>query len=179
VKTCKIVYVGEVFVEVASTIANFAKNSGKTVIYRPGVLYLKQGIEKIRDILEYTDILITNELGWEVLKENSDEKLVEVADLQKFGPKTVILTKGSEGCEVWVEGRRFAYSLPKKLVKKFKVVDPTGAGDSFSAALIKKILNGSSFEEAIRFAQVAACITCSRVGASPAFPTLREIKNFG
>jgi ribokinase len=180
VKACKIVYIGEVFVEVASAIASFAKNSGKTVVYRPGVPYLKLGIEKIRDVLEHTDIFIMNKLGWEALKKNSGGKLVEIADLQKFGPKTVILTKSGEGCEVWVEGKHFAYSLPKSLARKFKVVDPTGAGDSFSAALIKKLLDGSGLEEAIRFAQVAACITCSRVGASPAFPTLKEImESFG
>ena len=180
VKACKIVYIGEVFVEIASTIANFARNLGKTVLYRPGVPYLKLGIEKIEDVLEHVDIFIINEVGWKELKENSRGKIVEIADLQKFGPETVILTKGSLGCEVWSKKRRRVYPLPKGLTAKFKLVDPTGAGDSFSAALIKKLLDEASLEEAVHFAQVAACITCSRIGASPAFPTLKEIvENFG
>jgi len=81
---------------------------------------------------------------------------------------------------VWTDDQHRSYPVPKYLTRKFRVVDPTGAGDSFSAALIKKLLEGSSLEEAIRFAQVAAYITCSRLGASPVFPTLEEImENFG
>jgi len=179
VKTCKIVYIGEVFVEIASTIANFAENLGKTVLYRPGVPYFKLGIERIKDVLEHVDIFIMNEVGWKELKKSSKEKIAKISDLHKLGPKTVILTKGEKGCEVWTEGKRKMYPLPKRLTEKFKVVDPTGAGDSFSAALIKKLLDEASLEEAVRFAQVAACITCSRMGASPAFPTFTEMmENF-
>ena len=175
VKKCKMVYIGEVFVEMASTIANFAKNLGKTVLYRPGVPYLKLGIEGIKDVLEHVDIFIMNEIGWKELKKSSLGKIGEIFDLCKLGPKIVILTKGEKGCEVWTQKKRNVYLLPKKLSEKFKVIDPTGAGDSFSAALIKKLLDKSSLEEAVHFAQVAACITCSRMGASPAFPTYREI----
>jgi len=179
-KSSRIVYVGEVFTEVASTIADFAKNSGKTVIYRPGAPYLRLGIEKIREILERVDIFIMNEAGWNQLKDSSKGKLSSIAQLQRYGPETIILTKGSQGCEVWADNQHKSYPVPKYLTEKFRVVDPTGAGDSFSAALIKKLLEGSSLEEAIRFAQVAAYITCSRLGASPAFPTLEEImENFG
>jgi len=174
-KPSKIVYIGEVFVEVASTIADFAKNLGKTVIYRPGTPYLKIGIEKIKDVLEHVNIFILNETGWIELKRNSKEKLSNTADLQKYGPETIILTRGDQGCETWTDKEHKSYSIPKSLTKKFKVVDPTGAGDSFSAALIKKLLERSSLEEAVRFAQIAAYITCSRLGASSAFPTLEEI----
>jgi len=174
-KYSKIVYIGETFVEVASTIADFAKNLGKIVIYRPGVPYLKLGIERIKEVIEHTEIFILNEIGWAELKKNSKEKISSIADLQRHGPQTIILTKGMLGCEIWDGEKHKIYPVPKKLIKKFKIVDATGAGDSFSAAFIKKLLEGGSFEEAVRFAQVAACITCSRFGASPAFPTLEEI----
>jgi len=179
-KSSKIVYIGEVFIEVASAIADFAKNSGKTVIYRPGTPYLKLGVDRIRDVLEHTDIFILNEIGWSELKRSSKGRLSNINGLQKYGPETIILTKGGTGCEIWTDREHRVYPISKDLVRRFKIVDPTGAGDSFSAALIKKLLDGSSFEEAIYFAQVAACITCSRLGASPAFPTLEEImENYG
>ena len=121
-----------------------------------------------------------NEAGWNELRNSSKGKLSSIAQLQRYGLETIILTKGSQGCEVWTENQHKSYPVPKYLTEKFRVVDPTGAGDSFSAALVKKLLEGSSLEEAIRFAQVAAYITCSRLGASPAFPTLEEImENFG
>ena len=121
-----------------------------------------------------------NEIGWSKLKRSSKGKLSSIDDLQKYGPETIILTKDGMGCEIWTDREHRVYPISKDLVRKFKIVDPTGAGDSFSAALIKKLLDGSGFEEAIYFAQVAACITCSRLGASPAFPTLEEImENYG
>ena len=176
IRKCEIVYIGEVFTEISSTIASYAKNAGKKIVYRPGVPYFKLGIEKLHDTLQHVDILILNEIGWNALQRNSKAKLEDLTDIQAYGPSVVILTKGSEGCEVLDGETRFKMRVPSYLSKRFRVVDPTGAGDSFSAALIKKLLEKASLKEAVYFAQVAAYITCSRMGASPAFPTLKEVE---
>jgi len=171
----RIIYIGEVFIEVASVLASFAKTQGKTVVYRPGIPYLRLGVEKIHDVLEHTDIFILNNVGWTVLQETSKEKLETPADLLKRGPSTVIMTRGSEGCEVYTREERFIMPIPHDLRSRFKVVDPTGAGDSFSAGVIKGLLEGWNLKKAISYGQVAAIITCSRLGAAPAFPTVEEV----
>jgi len=170
-----IVYVGEVFIEVASLIVNFAKNQKKLVVYRPGTPYLRLGIEKIHNVLERADIFILNQVGWSTLQEESEAELETAAALLNYGPSIVILTKGAEGCEVYTRKEQFEMPLSLSLRTRFKVVDPTGAGDSFSAGLIKGLLEGWNLRKAISYGQAAAAITCSRVGGMPSFPTAQEV----
>jgi ribokinase len=172
----QIVYVGEVFVEMASTIANYAKNKGKTVVYRPGVPYLRLGVEKLQDTLKQVNVFILNSVGWKALQEASKEPLETPVKLLEHGPSIVIVTKGEEGCTVYTLEGSYAMLVPASLRAKFKVADPTGAGDSFSAGLIRGLLEGWDLRKAISFGQAAACITCSRIGATPAFPILSEVE---
>jgi hypothetical protein len=55
------------------------------------------------------------------------------------------------------------------------VADPTGAGDSFVAALSVGLTVGLSQEQALAFASHTAAITVSRMGAMPSLPTLAEV----
>lgn len=173
----KIVYIGEVFVEMASTIANYAKNQGKTVVYRPGAPYLRLGIERLQDILKHVNLFILNSVGWKALQEASEKSLVTPAELLQYGPSIVIVTKGEEGCSVYTLDGSYSISVPASLRVKFKVIDTTGAGDSFSAGLIQGMLEGWKLKRAISYGQAAARITCSRIGAAPAFPTSIEVED--
>jgi ribokinase len=171
----QIVYVGEVFVEMASTIANYAKNKGKTVVYRPGVPYLRFGVEKLQDVLKHVRVFILNNVGWKTLQEASKKPLETPAELLKNGPSIVIVTRGRDGCSVYTLEDSYDISVPAGLRVKYKVTDTTGAGDSFSAGLIRGLLEGWMLKQAISYGQAAACITCSRIGAAPAFPALKEV----
>jgi ribokinase len=172
----QIVYVGEVFTEVASTIASYAKNKGKEVIYRPGAPYLRLGIEKLQDILQHVDVFILNDAGWNSLQDSSEKPLKTSQELLAYGPETVILTKGKEGLIVHTKRDNYVMPVPSAMRARFKTVDPTGAGDSLSAGLIKGLLQGWKLKDAISFGQAAACIKCARVGTGPAFPTLEEVQ---
>lgn len=173
----QIVYVGEVFTEIASTIASYAKNKEKMVIYRPGAPYLRLGLDKLQDTLKHVNIFILNSIGWKGLQESSKKPLKTPKDLLMYGPKVVILTKGEEGCVVYTEEDSYVMLVSANLRAKFKIVDQTGAGDSFSAGLIRGLLAEWELKKAVSFGQVAACITCSRIGASPAFPILSEVES--
>ena len=171
----KIVYVGEVFTEIAPIIADYAHAKGKLVIYRPGEPYMKYGVEILRKILEHTTIFILNKPSWRELTSASTQKLQTPADLLKNGPDHIILTKGDTGCEVFSQDKHQEFPIAATLQSKFNRVDPTGAGDSFAAALIKGLLRNWSVQKSISYAQVAAAITCSRQGTSQAFPTEEDV----
>jgi ribokinase len=173
---CKIVYIGEVFVEVASSIADYAKAREKRVLYRPGTPYMRFGVENLRRVLESTTTFILNQAGWKQLQEASKVKLKSPADLLDYGSESIILTKGIDGCEIFSANKHREFSVAPWLHDKFKAVDPTGAGDGFSAGLIKSLLGNRSVEKAVEYAQVAASITCSRVGTSSAFPSREEVE---
>jgi sugar/nucleoside kinase (ribokinase family) len=173
---CRIVYIGEVFVEVASSIADYSKARGKVVVYRPGVPFMKFGVEGLQRILEHTTIFILNQAGWRQLREASKDKLESPANLFQYGLERVILTKGSEGCEVFSVDKCEEFSVAPSLRAKYKVVDPTGAGDGFSAGLMKGLLHGWSFEKSVAYGQAVASIVCSKAGVNKSFPTEEEVE---
>jgi sugar/nucleoside kinase (ribokinase family) len=172
----QIVYVGEVFTEVASTIASYAKNRGKTVIYRPGAPYLRLGVEKLQGILEHAKVFILNDAGWNSLQNSSKKPLKTPMELLAYGPETVILTRGKEGSVVYTKDGSYVMPVSAVMQARFRTVDPTGAGDSLSAGLIKGLLQGWELKKAISFGQAAACIKCARVGRATTFPTLEEVE---
>lgn len=56
-------------------------------------------------------------------------------------------------------------------------VDTTGAGDVFRAGLIYGMLSGWPIERSMQFANAAAAVSCTRLGAMSAVPALREVSD--
>jgi sugar/nucleoside kinase (ribokinase family) len=96
-----------------------------------------------------------------------------LADLSRFAPAaTMVLTAGERGGLVRAEGRLFRYPA----IAAERVVDPTGAGDVFMAALTAAWLLGGepATSRALRFA--AAAGSCAVEGRGLAgVPTSVEI----
>jgi sugar/nucleoside kinase (ribokinase family) len=55
-------------------------------------------------------------------------------------------------------------------------VDTTGAGDVFRAGFIYALLRGWATDEILRFANAAAAVSCTRLGALGGIPTLQEVE---
>lgn len=55
-------------------------------------------------------------------------------------------------------------------------VDTTGAGDVFRGGLIFALLRGWDTEEALRFANAAAAVSCTRLGAIDGVPSLADVE---
>jgi sulfofructose kinase len=81
----------------------------------------------------------------------------------------LVVTLGPNGV-VALDGDRFvhvpAFSVP--------VVDTTGAGDVFRGGFIYGLLHGWPVERTLRFANAAAAVSCTRLGALNGVPTLAE-----
>jgi sugar/nucleoside kinase (ribokinase family) len=58
------------------------------------------------------------------------------------------------------------------------VVDTTGAGDVFRGAFIVALLRGDAPEDVLRYANAAAAISCTRVGAIASVPAQQEVSRF-
>ncbi|WP_372773877.1 carbohydrate kinase [Mangrovibacterium sp.] len=74
----------------------------------------------------------------------------------------ICVTRGKDGAILFV-GDEFIYNRGYKIT----VADTVGAGDSFLASLISKLLNGSTPQEAIDFASAVGAIVASKEGANP------------
>jgi ribokinase len=92
------------------------------------------------------------------------------ARLREEGPGVVVVTLGGDGCVVADE--RGVASLPAYRVP---VVDTTGAGDCFAAALGLGLAEGRPARQAARLASAAAALAVTRRGAQ-AMPTRAEVE---
>jgi sugar/nucleoside kinase (ribokinase family) len=57
-----------------------------------------------------------------------------------------------------------------------EAVDTTGAGDVFRAGVIYALLRGWPTPDLLRFANAAAAVSCTRLGALGGVPTLDEVE---
>lgn len=70
IENSKSVYIGEVFVEVASSIAANAKAQNIPVFYRCSVPFWELGFERLKPILSQVDILLISNQAWRYLKKS-------------------------------------------------------------------------------------------------------------
>jgi len=68
----------------------------------------------------------------------------------------------------------------QRLVPGFKVktVDSTAAGDIFNGALSVALAEGKAVFDAVRFANAAAALSVTRLGAQPSAPSRADIEKF-
>lgn len=83
----------------------------------------------------------------------------------------VAVTLGGAGAKLFKDGVEIAAASPPAIT----VVDTTGAGDCFVAALTVALLEGQSPAEALRFACTAGALAVTRAGAQPSLPTRAEV----
>lgn len=81
------------------------------------------------------------------------------------GPRVVIITLGEQGAYVCTPTARV--HVPAFAVN---AVDTTAAGDAFNGALAVALTEGHALAVAVRFANAAAALTCTRPGAQNALP---------
>jgi sugar/nucleoside kinase (ribokinase family) len=116
----------------------------------------------IRQVLKYTDIFFPNET--EALRltnsHNVEHAATELAKLARIA----VVKLGARGALVCTEGRRFHVPAVKA-----RVVDTTGAGDSFDAGFLACYFKGGSIEASARAGAVAGARAVSAVGGTGAF----------
>jgi ribokinase len=128
-------------------------------------------------LLRGVSILTPNETEAEVLTGitvNGDFAAAKAAAiLRARGVQTVILTLGARGA--FVANGKIAQRVPGF---KMKALDATAAGDVFNGALAVALAEEQPLTRAVRFANAAAALSVTRLGAQPSVPTRREIERF-
>jgi sugar/nucleoside kinase (ribokinase family) len=157
-------------VEVAKAndvIVSFDPNIRKELLKKEGA------VERLRLAIRKADVISpTLEEAQFITEETEIDKIIE--KLHTMGPRVVVITRDEAGAVYSCGG--------KKVVQegmKVNAIDPTGAGDTFAAALITGILNGWNLSQIACFTNCAGGLATTKQGTiGLALPTLDEVKGF-
>ena len=128
------------------------------------------------ELLASVDILTPNEteasllLGLPPGRVSRSDAAALAHSLRERGPKAVLLKLGDQGC-FYCDGEVELFSPAFKVA----VRDTTAAGDTFNAALAVALAEDRGGVEALRFANAAAAISVTRMGAQASVPTRSEV----
>ena len=129
------------------------------------------------DLLAHLTIITPNETEVELLTGvivNDEKDALKASKiLLDKGVKNVIITMGKKGAFLHSE-------LGSILIPSFEVnaLDTTAAGDTFNGAFAVAVAEGKALEDAVKYANAAAAISVTKMGAQPSIPLKKEIENF-
>jgi ribokinase len=158
--------------DTVETAAELAVRAGVPVILNPAPARRLPA-----KLLQRVSILTPNETEAELLtgiRVDSEATAARAAEkLRAKGVGTVIVTLGARGALVAsADGHTLVPGFP------VKPVDTTAAGDVFNGALAVALADGQPLAAAARFANAAAAISVTRLGAQPSAPHRKEIDRF-
>lgn len=166
-----------------------ARASGAMITYDPNYRpTLWESVDRastvIRDAYRFAHLAKISEEEWEIATGTTDLR-AGARSVLDAGPEIVVISRGASGAiatngDYWID-------LPTPTVD---VVETTGAGDGFLAAMIVKLLpwreklgslaavSEAVVRDALDYANSVGALTCTRMGAIPALPTAAEVDAF-
>lgn len=123
--------------------------------------------------LELVDLLFLNEIeGNRITNKILPQEIL--GELRQIYPKTTcVLTLGEDGA-IYDDGeiqiKQPAYSVD--------VVDPTGAGDTFTGFFLGLLVNGYDLKKCMKYSSAASALSVTRHGASNSIPSLKEVEQW-
>jgi ribokinase len=152
---------------------DIAHDNGVPVILNPA-----PAVPLDRSLLAKVNYLIPNETEASLLSavQVVDRETAEAAArrLTDEGVKQVLITLGDKGVVCALKDRTM-FSVPAISVP---VVDTTGAGDTFVGSLAMELASGKPIREAVRYAQYAAALKVTKLGAQTSIPYREEVGQF-
>jgi len=145
---------------------------------------LKQAKERIREGIKQSDLVRMNTEELKFAIETNDVRKGS-NEILNYGPRVVIITDGEHGSFINT-GKLFKFVKAPKV----RVVDTTGCGDGFTAAILSKAiywkkkdkyiwdLSIDEIDDTLMFANAAGALTATKKGVIPSLPTYNELQQF-
>jgi len=122
------------------------------------------------ELMELLDVLVVNkgELATVAGHQGSIEQC-----MQRIDVPCIVVTLGDRGCCARIDGELIMQDA-------FAVmpVDTTAAGDTFCGVLVAALDHGMSVAQALRWANAAGALACTKHGAQSSIPTHAELLEF-
>ncbi|OGE13674.1 hypothetical protein A3G14_04860 [Candidatus Curtissbacteria bacterium RIFCSPLOWO2_12_FULL_38_9] len=158
-------------------VAHYVDNSGAKLVFAPGTYQIKANVKRFKNTLERCHIFICN------LEEAKDILEIKVSDnisirdildkLHSLGPKIIVITDGEEGSYA-SDGQRYLRLgvFPTKLVEK------TGAGDSYGSAFIAALNRRLDLGEAMAWGTINSSHVIQEIGAQNGLLDINGIEKY-
>ena len=153
-----------------------AQAGGLTTSFDPQAMlthYAGAWIDPVREILNYTDLLLVD--AHEALHlAGSDDLITAALVLQQAGPRIVVIKNGSHS--TFVCSKEGSFQQPISVVPEEEIADSVGAGDTFDAAFVTGFLSGWPIERCAKFASAAAASSLHGAGAVSSLASRQELE---
>jgi len=134
---------------------------------------IKNWLEVLSPVLRETDFFFPSYGEAKLLSGKSDpQKISKLFD--DFGMKAFGIKLGSDGCYV----TDFINEKFIPGIKNVKVVDTTGAGDSFMAGFICALIHGNDIFEGAEFGNTIAALNIGSIGGAAGVPDFETARKF-
>lgn len=140
--------------------------------YNPGTGQLNEGLPRMKALFAVTDVLFVNKQEAEKIMGRRGDMKELLSALKRTGPRIVVITDGPRGAHatdgqvVWQMG-----------IYPAKVVEMTGAGDSFATGFLAAIHNGQTIHNALQWGSANSAGVVSQVGPQAGLLTRSEMSH--
>ena len=144
---------------------------------RPGLvgldsmnLWITHKLKSLKALMKKVDLFVAND--GEARAISGQSNLIQAArSLRKLGPKLIVVKKGEHGVLFYCD--KFMFSFPAYPVDR--VVDPTGAGDTFAGGLMGYLckagkVNENTLKKAVLYATTLASFNVEGFGMAKTAP---------
>lgn len=146
------------------------KASGRTLAVDMKTPKLGETLNDLAGALSHADYFFPNESELATLT-GEDDVQKNISALLACGVKCAVVKRGGKGCIIATESAQI--EIPACRVEK--VIDTTGAGDSFAAGFLWALSEGWRLEDCGRFACAAASCSIEVVGAVDGVTSLEKV----
>lgn len=161
IRNARMLHIDGFDIEAATYAASIARANGVPVSLDVDTVY--PGFESV---LKNVDYLVAGS-NWPAKWTGEEDPFAALSTLQtEYGFKIAAMTLGDQGALALSDGM-WRYSPAFEV----RCADTTGAGDVFHGALCFAILCDMSLQQALDFANAAAALNCTAVGARGHVPT--------
>jgi sugar/nucleoside kinase (ribokinase family) len=152
-------------------IVRHVKKTDAKLAYNPGTVQLREGLQRLLPTFAVTNVLFLNKEEAQLLVGVKGSIPGLLRALKETGPEIVVVTDGPRGATVF-DGREM-YSME---VFPLKVVEMTGAGDSFATAFIAALHYGEDIPTALRWGTANSGSVVGKIGPQAGLLHLPELK---
>jgi len=122
-------------------------------------LWINTTLKELRQVLKQAQVLLINESElWELTGVTDWDRAL--AAIRELGPRVLVVKQGSKGAFLMAEDQTFrigAYPVDK-------VVDPTGAGDTFGGGFVAALARGEAWDQALIYGSALASVCVEGFG---------------